>query len=81
MTGPLIFKILVIVLLLLILVSLASGMFFLVRDKGATNRTVTSLTVRIALSIALFILLFIGFANGWIEPHGIMPPEIQKALP
>jgi hypothetical protein len=53
-------------------------MFFLVRDKGQTNRTVQSLTVRIVLSIFLFILLFIGFRAGWIQPHGVIPGQTEK---
>ena len=81
MSGPVIFKGVVILLLIIILVALFSGMFFLVRDKGQTDRTVKSLTVRIVLSIVLFILLIIGFATGLIEPHGIAPPQTEKALP
>ena len=82
MTGALLFKIVVVLMLIIILGALSSGMFFLVRDKGTTNRTVQSLTVRIALSIVLFVLLLIGFATGLIKPHGITPPvETQKALP
>jgi hypothetical protein len=81
MSGAFLFKTLIILLLIIILVALSSGMVFLVKDKGESNRTVKSLTVRIILSIALFILLFIGFATGLIQPHGIIPAETQKALP
>jgi len=81
MSGALLFKILIIVLLFVIIAALSSGMFFLVHDKGTSTRTVKSLTVRIILSIALFILLFVGFATGLIKPHGITPVETQKALP
>lgn len=81
MSGALLFKILIIVLLILILLSLSSGMFFLVHDKGSTDRTVKSLTVRIVLSVLLFLLLFVGFATGLIKPHGIVPTqETEKAL-
>jgi cytochrome bd-type quinol oxidase subunit 2 len=80
-SGAVIFKALVILLLLVILVALSSGMFFLVKDKGESDRTVKSLTVRIVLSVALFLLLFIGFATGLIEPHGITPVKTEKALP
>ena len=73
MSGPLIFKAIVVVLLLVILISLASGMVFLIRDKGKSERTVKSLTLRIVLSVALFILLFIGLASGLIKPHGVNP--------
>lgn len=80
MTGALIFKIVIFLLIGVILLSLTSGMIFLVKDKGDSDRTVKSLTVRIALSILLFILLFIGLATGLIEPHGLMPEQTEKAL-
>ncbi len=63
------FKSLVVLLLLIILSTLFSGLYFLIRDKGQSNRTVKSLTWRIGLSLALFILLLIGAATGWIQPH------------
>jgi len=74
------FKAVVILLLIVILIALASGMVFLVKDKGDSDRTVKSLTVRIALSVFLFALLIFGFATGLIEPHGIQPPQTEKAL-
>jgi len=82
MTGALIFKIIIVLLLLAVLVSLASGMFFLVQDEGESDRTVKSLTVRITLSIALFLMLIIGYFTGMIRPHGISPeaPETERAL-
>ncbi len=73
MSGAAIFKLVVILLLAVILISLASGLFFLIRDKGKSERTVKSLTLRIVLSVALFVLLFIGFTAGLIKPHGINP--------
>jgi hypothetical protein len=83
MTGALIFKIIIVLLLLAVLISLASGMFFLVQDQGESDRTVKSLTVRITLSIALFLMLIIGYFTGLIKPHGINPeaPETERALP
>jgi succinate dehydrogenase/fumarate reductase cytochrome b subunit len=83
MTGALIFKIIIVLLLLAVLVSLASGMFFIVQDKGESDRTVKSLTVRITLSIALFLMLIVGYLTGIIQPHGISPetPETERALP
>lgn len=71
MSGTLLFKAFIILMLLVIIGALSSGMLFLVRDKGSSDRTVKSLTWRIILSITLFILLFIGFATGLIKPHGI----------
>ncbi len=66
-------KTLIVLVLLAILFSLFSGMIFLVKDKGQSQRTVKALTVRIALSVALFILLMVAFATGLIQPHGITP--------
>jgi len=68
------FKLLVVAILIGILVSLGSALFHLVHDrKGETRNMVRALTVRISLSVALFVLLFIAWAAGWIEPHGLRP--------
>jgi ABC-type proline/glycine betaine transport system permease subunit len=75
-------KILILATLLAILVSLASGMVFLVKDKGQSQRTAKALTVRITLSVALFGLLMLGIFTGHIKPHGIYPaghPVTQRA--
>lgn len=67
------FKIAVVIILFIILFSLGSGLFFLVRDRGHSHRAVKALTVRIALSLGLFILLMAAYAMGLITPHGIYP--------
>lgn len=64
-------KIIIALILLAILGSLTSGLFFLVRDKGTSDRTVRALTVRISLSVLLFALLILGYFTGVIEPHGL----------
>lgn len=64
-------KTLIIINLLLILASLASGVFFLAKDDGKTLRVVQSLTVRVALSASLIALLLIGYFSGAITPHHI----------
>jgi hypothetical protein len=69
-----IIKIMVLVLLALVLISLGAGMFSLIKDRGETNRTVKFLTIRIVLSIALFVLIGVSFAMGWIQPHGVLSP-------
>lgn len=63
-------KLVAIILLCLILLSLASGVFFLFKDSNNQNRVVTSLTVRVILSIALILVLLIGYFTGQIQPHG-----------
>jgi succinate dehydrogenase/fumarate reductase cytochrome b subunit len=69
-TTPMI-KFLIIACLLAIIVSLGSGLFHLVNDKGDSKKMVKALTVRVALSVALFILLLIAWSQGLIQPHGI----------
>jgi len=66
-------KILIVVVFLAIIASLGSGLFALVDDKGKSKRLVNSLTVRVTLSVLLFILLIIAYMNGLIQPHGIVP--------
>ena len=66
-------KFLIIVLFLAILASLARGFFGLMKDKGDSKRVVNALTWRIALSILLFVLLFVAWAGGLIQPHGVVP--------
>jgi len=64
-------KIIIVLFLFLIIGSLFSGLFYLVKDKGASERTVRALTVRISLSVLLFVLLMIGYATGVLQPHGV----------
>lgn len=63
------FKLIVVVLLLAVVGSLFSGLFFLYRDRGAGVRTAQALTLRIGLSILIFALLLIGFRLGWIPGY------------
>jgi hypothetical protein len=70
----LIVKIIIAVLLGLIVLSLAAGMFSMIQDRQNSNRTVKMLTLRIVLSILTFIFIFVSFYMGWIQPHGVLPP-------
>ena len=64
-------RILVIAMLVLIVGSLGSALWFLIRDKGTSDRTVKALTVRISLSIGLFLLLMAGYYFGIIPKTGL----------
>jgi FtsH-binding integral membrane protein len=57
-------KILVVILLFLVIVSLFSALFFMYRDKGNSKRMVTALTFRIALSVAIFLILIGSYYFG-----------------
>lgn len=57
-------KVLIVVLLLAVMVSLFSGLFFLIRDGGKTNRVVNSLAVRVALSLLLVAVVLVSMWTG-----------------
>ena len=66
-------KIIVVLFLFAIIGSLGSGLYYLVKDKGSSDRTVRALTVRISLSVLLFIILMLAYATGVLQPHGVYP--------
>lgn len=51
--------------------SLFSGLYFVYRDKGASNRAVISLTIRVALSLLVFVILIGSYYFGWIPERGL----------
>jgi cytochrome bd-type quinol oxidase subunit 2 len=67
------FKLLIVCALLGILFSLGSALFHLVTDKGDSKKMVRALTVRIGLSVALFLLIMAAWAMGIISPRGVSP--------
>ena len=64
-------QILVVIAFLMIFASLASAMFFLVRDRGSTRNVVRALTFRVGFSIALFLLILFAHWMGWIQSTGL----------
>ena len=52
---------LIVIVMLGIFASLGSGLYFLVHDRGKTERTVVSLSIRVALAVLLLVLLAVGF--------------------
>lgn len=67
-------KIILIAVFLLILYSLGSALYHLIKHKsenGPSPELVKALTFRIGLSVLLFLLVFILVATGVFKPHGI----------
>ncbi|MGH8586156.1 MAG: DUF2909 domain-containing protein [Gammaproteobacteria bacterium] len=62
-------KVIVIVVLMAILASLGSALVAILR--GRSGLTLQALTLRVALSIGLFVFLMIAYATGLISPHGL----------
>ncbi len=64
-------KLLIVACLIGIVISLGTGLFHLVNSKGESSGTVRALTIRIVLSVALFLLLLLAWSQGMIQPHGL----------
>jgi succinate dehydrogenase/fumarate reductase cytochrome b subunit len=57
--------------LAVILYNLGAGLYYMMVDKGGSSRMVKALTRRIAFSVALIVLVLIGIATGFVQPHGV----------
>jgi hypothetical protein len=62
-------KLILLVVLAAVIASLASGLFFLVRDGKGSSRVLTALKIRVALSALLIGLLILSWYMGWLAPH------------
>ena len=62
---------LIVAFLLAILYNLGAGLYYMMSDKGTTDRTLKALTRRIALSVLLIALIMLGIWAGIIKPHGV----------
>jgi Na+-driven multidrug efflux pump len=60
---------LVIAVLLVIVASLGSAVFFMMRDRGNSKRMVKALAIRVGLSVALFLFLMLGYYFGLFPDH------------
>jgi hypothetical protein len=63
-------KLLVVAMLLAIVASLGHALFSMASGPSDDKRMVQALTVRVALSVGLFLLLMISWRLGLINPHG-----------
>jgi len=43
----------------------------MMKDKGGSKRMVKALTMRIGVSILLFVFIIFSFWMGWIKPAGV----------
>lgn len=68
-------RLFILVVLFAIVVSLGSALYHLARGQGSgdSQKMVRALTVRISLSIILFVLLMAAWYFGLISPHGVQP--------
>lgn len=71
-------SVLILVIFIGIVASLATALFRLVNDTSDGKGTLRALTLRIGLSVALFVLLMLLMAFDVIQPHGLYPMPIQS---
>ncbi len=64
-----IIRLLIFAVLLGILISLGSALFNLSRKTRDSRKVARDLTIRVSLSVALFILLLVAWHLGIIAPH------------
>jgi hypothetical protein len=62
-------KLVVIALLLAIVASLASGLFYLARDDQNSLRVLKALKIRVALSAILILFLLLSYYMGWMGDY------------
>ncbi|WP_120997899.1 twin transmembrane helix small protein [Stutzerimonas urumqiensis] len=58
----------IVLLLVAVMVSLFSGLVFLVRDDSSRRRVLAALTVRVSLTAVLVLLIGWGFYSGELKP-------------
>jgi len=64
-------RIIALLFIFFILASLASALYYLIKDKGQSDRVVKALTVRVTLSLTLFLLLMAGYYFGIVPQTGL----------
>lgn len=64
-------KILIVGMLFAIIASLGHALFAMTGGPSDDKRMVRSLTIRVALSVGLFVVLLISWSMGLISPHGM----------
>jgi len=63
--------IIILLFFVFIVYSLGSALFYMMKDQGGSKRMVKALTMRIGISILLFVFIIISFWMGWIKPTGV----------
>jgi len=66
-------KALILIILAFIIYNLGLAMYYMIKDKGQGKNTVRFLTVRIAISFGLFILIIVALKMGWLQAHSLLP--------
>ena len=68
-------KLIIVLFLIGILFCLGSALYYLFSGRGDGRSMVKALTMRIALSVILFLLLILFFLTGVLHPHEVGPSQ------
>jgi hypothetical protein len=60
-----------VIALLAVVVSLGQALFAMATGPQNSGRVLKALTMRISISVALFVALMVAWKLGWIEPRGL----------
>ena len=71
----------IITVLLLLLASLGSGLAFLIKDKGTTQRTKNALGIRVTLAAVLILLISYGALTGQLKSQAPWSPPTPAGVP
>lgn len=66
-------RLLVVAALIAIVASLGTALYHLASGRGDSAKMVRALSLRVGLSIALFVLLLFAWHYGLISPHAVQP--------
>lgn len=64
-------KIIILILFFLIVYFLISALYYLMRERANPKKAARAMMWRVGLSLALLVLLILGFYAGWIQPHAL----------
>lgn len=64
-------KYLILLFFIFIIYSLGSALYYMMNDGEGSKRMVKALTMRVGISIALFVFVLFAFWMGWIKPTGV----------
>ncbi len=62
-------KLIIVILLIFIVISLFTALYFLIKSPENSAKVVKSLAVRVGLSLFVMLLIFLGSRFGVLEPH------------
>ena len=62
-------KLIIVILLIFIVISLFTALYFLIKSSENSAKVVKSLAVRVGLSLFVMLLIFLGSRFGVLEPH------------